>query len=180
MQRISKVNLSTIAACGDVNRNIMCCRGLKDAVHTEMQQLADTLATFLEPRTKAYYEIWIKDEQSGEETLAESTKADEEEPLYGKTYLPRKFKTAIALPEDNCVDVYTNDLGYIAVVAMVASSVTTSPSVVDWAPRPVPKDVSGIGQTSRIRYAGSNLQSPRRSSRFNAITVIVPIAKWPA
>ncbi len=117
MQRISKVNLSTIAACGDVNRNIMCCPApYKDSVHIDMQKLADTLAAYLEPRTKAYYEIWLKDEESGEEMLAEKSSADEEEPIYGKTYLPRKFKTAIALPEDNCVDVYTNDLGYIAVV----------------------------------------------------------------
>lgn len=116
MQRIAKVNLSTIAACGDVNRNVMCCPApYKDSVHTDMQKLADDLAIHLEPSTKAYYEIWLRDDVSGEETLAESSK-EEQEPIYGKTYLPRKFKTAIALPEDNCVDVYTNDLGYIAVV----------------------------------------------------------------
>ena len=116
MQRIAKVNLSTIAACGDVNRNVMCCPApYKDSVHDDMQKLADDLARHLEPSTKAYYEIWLRDDATGEETLAESTQEDHE-PIYGKTYLPRKFKTAIALPEDNCVDVYTNDLGYIAVV----------------------------------------------------------------
>lgn len=121
LHRISQVQLSTIAACGDVNRNIMCCPApYKDGIHTEMQQLAERLSAHLEPRTRAYYELWVKDEDTGEETLlsqpAEPTSQETEEPLYGKTYLPRKFKTAITLPEDNCVDVYTNDLGYIAVV----------------------------------------------------------------
>lgn len=117
MQRISQVQLSTIAACGDVNRNIMCCPApYKDGIHDEMQKMADALAAHLEPRTKAYYEIWLKDEQTGEETLAAETGGEVVEPIYGKTYLPRKFKTAIALPHDNCVDVYTNDLGYIAVI----------------------------------------------------------------
>lgn len=123
LHRISQVQLSTIAACGDVNRNIMCCPApYKDAIHTEMQRLAETLSAHLEPRTGAYYELWVKDEQSGEETLAsrsqtiDPAKVEDQEPLYGETYLPRKFKTAITLPEDNCVDVYTNDLGYIAVV----------------------------------------------------------------
>lgn len=117
MQRISQVQLSTIAACGDVNRNIMCCPApYKDGVHDEMQKMADALAAHLEPRTRAYYEIWIKDEESGEESLAAEATGETVEPIYGKTYLPRKFKTAIALPYDNCVDVYTNDLGYIAVI----------------------------------------------------------------
>jgi sulfite reductase (ferredoxin) len=119
IQRITKVQLSTIAACGDVNRNVMCCPApYTDGIRSEMQQLADDLARHLEPRTKAYYELWIKDLESGEETLAGGApeSAEEVEPIYGKTYLPRKFKAAIALPEDNCVDVYTNDLGFIAVV----------------------------------------------------------------
>jgi len=117
LKRISQVGLSTIAACGDVNRNVMCCPApYHNGVHGQMQQLADALAQHLEPRTRAYYELWIKDEASGEETLAAEAGGQEEEPIYGKTYLPRKFKTAIALPEDNCVDVYTNDLGFIAVV----------------------------------------------------------------
>ncbi len=86
MQRIHAVNLSTIAACGDVNRNIMCCPApYKDGIHCEMQKLADTLAAYLEPRTKAYYEIWLRDEETGEEIPAGGSKVEEEEPIYGKT-----------------------------------------------------------------------------------------------
>jgi sulfite reductase (ferredoxin) len=116
IQRICEVNLSTIAACGDVNRNVMCCPApYVDEVHTELQRLCDALKDHLCPRTKAYYELWLKDDSTGEETLIGGGEPDEE-PIYGPTYLPRKFKTAIALPEDNCVDIYTNDLGFLAVV----------------------------------------------------------------
>ncbi len=88
----------------------MCCPApYKDSVHTDMQKLADDLARHLEPNTKAYYEIWLRDDASGEETLLNHLKRII--PIYGKTYLPRKFKTAIALPEDNCVDVYTMTWG---------------------------------------------------------------------
>lgn len=118
LHRISEVNLSTIAACGDVNRNVLCCPApYHDGVRDEMQKMTDALAAHLQPRTQAYYELWVKDEETGEETLASEAKAaEEEEPIYGKLYLPRKFKTAIALPEDNCTDVYANDLGLLAIV----------------------------------------------------------------
>ena len=69
----------------------------------------------LAPRTRAYYELWLEDPETGVKTL-EGGSDEEFEPIYGKVYLPRKFKTAIALADDNCVDVYTNCLGYIAVV----------------------------------------------------------------
>lgn len=116
IKRICDVQLSTLAACGDVNRNVMCCPApYKDDVHRDMQKLCDDLKDHLAPRSRAYYELWLKDESTGEETLVGGG-APEEEPIYGPTYLPRKFKTAIALPEDNCVDIYTNDLGFLAVV----------------------------------------------------------------
>lgn len=116
MQRINKVNLSTLAACGDVNRNVMCCPAPKDdAVHQEMRRLTYALKDHLAPSTTAYYELWLKDEETGEKSLL-TEEFPEEEPIYGPTYLPRKFKIAIALPEDNCVDIYTNDLGFLAVV----------------------------------------------------------------
>ena len=114
MQRIDKVNLSTLAACGDVNRNVMCCPApFKNPVYDEIRRLSDDLKDHLAPQSGAYYDLWLRDEESGEETKLSSS---EEEPIYGPTYLPRKFKIAIALPEDNCVDIYTNDLGYLAVV----------------------------------------------------------------
>lgn len=110
---INDIKLSTIAACGDVCRNFMSCPApiRNNPVRDEMQAMAATLADHFRPRTSAYYEIWLK---RGDE----SEKVHEvlDEPIYGKTYLPRKFKMGIALPEDNCIDVYTQDLGLLAVV----------------------------------------------------------------
>lgn len=111
---INECKLSTIAACGDVNRNVMCCPApiAGDEVRRQMQTLADALARHFQPHTTAYYEIWLKD---GEETEKVHEYVPVEEPIYGQSYLPRKFKMAIALPEDNCVDIYANDLGFLAV-----------------------------------------------------------------
>ena len=114
--RINDVQLSTLSACGDVNRNVMACPApYRDKIRPEIQKLAYDLAMHLAPRTKAYYELWLQDPETGTETL-EGGSDEEYEPIYGKVYLPRKFKTAIALPEDNCTDIYTNCLGYITVV----------------------------------------------------------------
>lgn len=112
---INESKLSTLSACGDVCRNFMCCPApiKNNPVHDEMQQLADELAQHFAPRSTAYSEIWLTDED-GEKTKVSEVNFDE--PIYGKTYLPRKFKMAIALPEDNCVDIYTQDLGLMAVV----------------------------------------------------------------
>jgi sulfite reductase (ferredoxin) len=141
MRRIHEVRLSTLAACGDVERNVMCCPAphLHDPVHAEMQALADRLAEHLCPRTRAYYDVWLKDPDTGETQVigangqvqstsnghasngqdpsgpAHTGQPDEVEPIYGRTYLPRKFKTAIGLPGDNCVDLYANDLGLMAI-----------------------------------------------------------------
>lgn len=117
IHRINEIQLSTLAACGDVNRNVMCCPApYKDPVHTALQQLTDDLAQHLAPRTKAYYEIWVKDPDSGESQLVGGAPEEDVEPIYGKHYLPRKFKIAVGLPQDNCVDIYTNDLGFLAIV----------------------------------------------------------------
>jgi len=118
MRRIHDIQMSTLAACGDVERNIMCCPAPihGNPVRDEMQAKVDELAKHLAPRTRAYYEIWLTDPETGEKTLAGGTSADKDvEPIYGPTYLPRKFKTAFALPEDNCTDVYANDLGFLVV-----------------------------------------------------------------
>ncbi len=118
IHRINEVQLSTLAACGDVERNIMCCPApLMGNVHSQLQALADQLAVHLCPRTRAYHEIWLTDLETGEETLAGGGAPEVvDEPIYGPTYLPRKFKTAIGLPDDNCVDLYANDLGLMAIV----------------------------------------------------------------
>jgi sulfite reductase (ferredoxin) len=118
MQRVHTNHMSTLAACGDVERNIMCCPAPihGNAVREQMQAKLDELARHLAPRTRAYYEIWLTDPDTGEKTLAAGNgKEAAVEPIYGPTYLPRKFKTAFALPEDNCTDVYANDLGFLVV-----------------------------------------------------------------
>ncbi len=107
--RINAAGLTTLAACGDVNRNVMTCpRPAKTAAERAAQAAAREIAEHLAPRTGAYREIWIDGEK-----LAD-TQDLHEEPLYGKTYLPRKFKIGIALPSDNCVDIYTQDIGLVA------------------------------------------------------------------
>jgi sulfite reductase (ferredoxin) len=115
IHRINEIALSTLAACGDVNRNIMCCPAKRAGnVHAELERLTDELTEAMAPKTSAYHEIWVTDPDTGEKTLEGG--GQEVEPLYGPTYLPRKFKMGIALPEDNCIDIYTQDIGLLAVV----------------------------------------------------------------
>jgi sulfite reductase (ferredoxin) len=118
IRRINDVQLSTLAACGDVERNVMCCPAphYQDPVHDQMQRLADRIAEHLCPRTRAYHEIWLTDGSNGARSLVGGGEPEPDvEPIYGPTYLPRKFKTAVGLCGDNCVDIYTNDLGLLAV-----------------------------------------------------------------
>jgi sulfite reductase (ferredoxin) len=110
---INDTLLSTLGACGDVERNVMACPAphYHDGVHAELQDTAARLAAHLAPRTGAYHEIWLNGKP-----VSATNGHEEHEPLYGKAYLPRKFKTGLALPEDNCIDVYSQDLGLLAVV----------------------------------------------------------------
>ena len=112
-QTIAAVNetlLTTIAACGDVNRNVMCNPNpYQSALHGEVFDWASRISEELKPRTRAYHEIWLDD------ALVAGGEPDDE-PLYGRTYLPRKFKIAIAVPPSNDVDVFAHDLGFIAIV----------------------------------------------------------------
>ena len=116
IKAINDSKLTTLAACGDVERNVMCCPApIKNSpVRSQMQDMADQIAEHLKPRTTAYCEIWLKDENGEHQSVHEFKPV--EEPIYGPTYLPRKFKTAISLPEDNCVDIHSNDLGFLAIV----------------------------------------------------------------
>ena len=115
IQAINESKLTTLAACGDVNRNVMACPApFKTKVYEQMQALSQELAEHFKPKTTAYYDIWIKDENGEEIDVTEFKPVDE--PIYGARYLPRKFKMGIALPEDNCVDLYTQDLGLMAIV----------------------------------------------------------------
>ncbi|GAN77751.1 sulfite reductase [Acidisphaera rubrifaciens HS-AP3] len=107
---IAEINdtlLTTMAACGDVVRNVMTSPApVRDAVHARLDQDARLLSAALLPRSRAYHEIFLDEAP---------TDAPESEPLYGATYLPRKFKIGLAIPQDNTIDVLTNDLGFIAV-----------------------------------------------------------------
>lgn len=116
IRAINATNLTTLAACGDVNRNVMCCPApyKNNPVHDQMQALSQELAEHFRPKSTAYHEIWLTDEDGNRENVTEFQPV--EEPIYGKYYLPRKFKMAIALPDDNCIDIYTQDLGFLAVV----------------------------------------------------------------
>jgi sulfite reductase (NADPH) hemoprotein beta-component len=110
LKAIDRALLNTIAACGDVNRNVMCNPNpYQSGAHAAALDLARAISDHLEPHTGAYREIWLDGER-----LAGG---DEEgvEPIYGKTYLPRKFKIAVAVPPSNDVDVFANDLGFIAI-----------------------------------------------------------------
>lgn len=115
IHRINQSLLSTLAACGDVNRNVMGCPA--PAAHggrAEIEKVAHHIAQHLAPRSSAYHEIWVDGEQV--ETVKLPETGTEVEPIYGQTYLPRKFKIGIAYPGDNCIDVYTQDIGLVAVL----------------------------------------------------------------
>ena len=117
IHRINEVQLTTLAACGDVNRNVMCspCPYKGDPVYGQMQAFARQLALKFRPKTSAYHELWLTDEETGEKHLASSAREADVEPIYGPTYLPRKFKMAVALPTDNISDIYANDIGFQAI-----------------------------------------------------------------
>ncbi|MCG7915687.1 MAG: assimilatory sulfite reductase (NADPH) hemoprotein subunit [Candidatus Thiodiazotropha weberae] len=107
IKRINQVMIDSIGGCGDVNRNVLCNPNPHDSsLHQQVHQWAKRISEHLLPKTRAYHEIWLD---------GEAVAGGETEPLYGETYLPRKFKTAIAITPHNDVDVYTNDLGFVAI-----------------------------------------------------------------
>ena len=108
IQGLHDVLVDTIAACGDDARTVMATADPADSdVHAEVAALSKQLSDHVIPRTRAYSEIWY-----GAEKVASS---ENEEPFYGKTYLPRKFKIGFAVPPSNDIDIYTQDLGFIAI-----------------------------------------------------------------
>ncbi|OUM97188.1 MAG: sulfite reductase subunit beta [Thermobacillus sp. ZCTH02-B1] len=111
IREVNDALLTTIAACGDVNRNVMCNPNpYQSEVHAEVYEWAQAISRHLEPRTRAYAEIWLDGEK-----VYDSREGAEEEPIYGPVYLPRKFKIGIAVPPSNDVDVFSQDLGFIAI-----------------------------------------------------------------
>ncbi|GIO53639.1 assimilatory sulfite reductase (NADPH) hemoprotein subunit [Paenibacillus cineris] len=113
IREVNESLLSTLAACGDVNRNVMCNPNpYESEIHSEVYDWARRLSAHLDPRSRAYYEIWLD-----EEKVVDSHDHDvEQEPIYGPVYLPRKFKIGMAIPPSNDVDVFSQDLGLIAIV----------------------------------------------------------------
>lgn len=108
IKAVNDTLLTTIATCGDVNRNVMCNPNpYESAIHDEVYALAAKVSEHFIPKTTAYHEIWLdKEKVAG---------TADEEPLYHATYLPRKFKIAFAIPPKNDIDVFANDLGFIAI-----------------------------------------------------------------
>ena len=114
VRRINESLLSTLAACGDVNRNVLAppipaFTAARETVFADCVRVADELR----PQTHAYHAIWIEGVQLD---LSNPANKDFVDPLYGRTYLPRKFKIAFVIPPLNDVDVLANDLGFIAIV----------------------------------------------------------------
>jgi len=110
IQSFNLQHLDSIAACGDVNRNVTCTSNPSESpLHQEAFELAGKISEMCLPKTKAYYDLWIDDE------LVINRK-EEEDPLYQDRYLPRKLKIGIAVPPNNDVDVFINDIGLIAII----------------------------------------------------------------
>jgi sulfite reductase (NADPH) hemoprotein beta-component len=110
IRAFNAAKLDSIATCGDINRNVICSSHPRQSpIHEQVFAYADKISTMLMPKTKAYYEIWLNDEKIHE-------KVDETDPLYQDRYMPRKFKIGIAIPPNNDVDVFGNDIGLIAII----------------------------------------------------------------
>jgi sulfite reductase (ferredoxin) len=191
IRRINEILLSTLAACGDVERNVLCCPApssspLRDALNADAVRWASHCA----PRSSSYWEIWLDGEKI--ESLPPAGPAqvptagdDAVEPVYGKTYLPRKFKTAFGLPDDNCVDIHANDLGFLGIVqggrlvgynVLVGGGLGTTPSAQKTFPfLAVPLcyvdrgDVLAIGETVLKVFRDFGNRSDRKRARLKYI-----------
>ncbi len=190
IRRINEVLLSTLAACGDVERNVLACPApIVDGVRAAIQHDADAFTAHFAPRASSYYDVWLDGEKVDNPLLptpgpieVPTPGDDPVEPIYGKAYLPRKFKTAFALPEDNCTDVLANDLGYLAIVeggelvgynVLVGGGLGTTPSAGKTFPalaRPlayVPRaDLLAVGEAVLKVYRDHGNRSDRKRARI--------------
>ena len=120
LQELHDNLVTSLSACGDVVRNVMACPAPEASrEHALLRDTAEKLERHFLPRSGGYYDLWLDNEYvrpSIPQTPFYTDSLDEIEPLYGKTYLPRKFKIGIAFPEDNCVDVFTQDIGIVPVL----------------------------------------------------------------
>ncbi|WP_431800951.1 assimilatory sulfite reductase (NADPH) hemoprotein subunit [Halobacillus andaensis] len=111
IQGMNEALMDTIAACGDVNRNVMCnANPYQSDIHAEVYEWSKQISDHLLPRTRAYHEIWLDEEK------VLDSREEETEPIYGPLYLPRKFKIGVAVPPSNDVDIFSQDLGFIAIL----------------------------------------------------------------
>ncbi|CAO1632135.1 unnamed protein product [Parajaminaea phylloscopi] len=116
MQGINKACLDTIAACGDVNRNVMCSPNPAiSELHADVYEFSKSISEYLLPRMNAYHEIWLDKGTDSKNQLLAGGALKDYEPLYGPYYLPRKFKIAIAVPPRNDTDCFAHDIGLIAI-----------------------------------------------------------------
>ncbi|MDP4552822.1 assimilatory sulfite reductase (NADPH) hemoprotein subunit [Alkalihalobacillus macyae] len=110
IQAMDRALMDSLAACGDVNRNVMCnANPYQSDIHAEVHEWARKLSDDLLPRTRAYHEIWLDEEKVLD-------RSEVIEPMYGPQYLPRKFKIGVAVPPSNDVDIFSQDLGFIAIL----------------------------------------------------------------
>ena len=169
---INRALLDTIAACGDVNRNVMCNPNpAQSALHAEVHATACAISAHLLPRARAYHELWVGDDLVG-------GGEPEAEPIYGDTYLPRKFKIGIAVPPSNDVDVFSQDLGYIAVtdasgnlagfnvtvgggLGMSHNQVETYPRIGDVLGFCTPRQAVDVAEKRKPREAKMSAQRPQ-------------------
>jgi sulfite reductase (ferredoxin) len=113
LRNIQAILLTSLGACGDVVRNVTACPApFQSRARAQITQYAQQISEHFLPRGNAYSEIWLDGEK-----VDLSEPAEKVEPFYGKTYLPRKFKIALTYQGDNCLDVFTNDVGIVALVA---------------------------------------------------------------
>ncbi|HEX7860109.1 MAG TPA: NADPH-dependent assimilatory sulfite reductase hemoprotein subunit [Verrucomicrobiae bacterium] len=113
MKGINDCLSTTLAACGDVNRNVMASpTPATSPLVDRVLQDSFLLSKALLPKTRAYHQIWVEGKQLD---LASDDEKNFVDPLYGKTYLPRKFKVAFVIPPLNDIDIFTNDLGFVAI-----------------------------------------------------------------
>jgi sulfite reductase beta subunit-like hemoprotein len=113
IRQINEAMMTTLAACGDVCRNVMATAApIKDAIHEKVRETAHAVAVELRPATKAYHEIWIE----GEKQVSTMEDVTESEPIYGDTYLPRKYKVGVTVQGDNQLDIYSYDAGLIGIL----------------------------------------------------------------
>lgn len=147
MQGLNEQYLTSLAACGDVVRNVVSCPApFETAQRNEIQPYVLHLSQNLKPKTTAYYDVWIDDEKAASVETPEDPFTVE--PLYGATYLPRKFKVAFAYTGDNTTDVYANDVG---IVARYSDGVLTGFTILAG---------GGMGQSTGIKASHPRLADP--------------------